>query len=193
MEQPVAVRDLAGDGVDTKEQQRLVEAAKAGDEEAWTCLYRRVFPRLRGFVARRVGPGEVEDVVADIMVRAVVGIDRFQWEPSGFEAWLFGIARRACADHHRREARRPVKGRDEGVADTDPGEALERADEHARLRGRFAMLSPAEQELLELRVVAGLSAEATARVLGKRAGAVRTAQSRALAHLRELMEATNVR
>jgi DNA-directed RNA polymerase specialized sigma24 family protein len=41
--------------------------------------------------------------------------------------------------------------------------------------------------LLELRVIAGLSAEQVGEMLGYNAGAVRTAQSRALAHLRELM------
>jgi RNA polymerase sigma-70 factor (ECF subfamily) len=49
-------------------------------------------------------------------------------------------------------------------------------------------LTPAEQEVLELRVIAGLSAEQVGEVLGRNSGAVRTAQSRALAHLRELME-----
>ena len=46
--------------------------------------------------------------------------------------------------------------------------------------------------MLELRVIAGLSADQVAAVLGKRAGTVRTAQSRALAHLRELVEVATV-
>jgi RNA polymerase sigma-70 factor (ECF subfamily) len=39
-----------------------------------------------------------------------------------------------------------------------------------------------------LRVIAGLTADQAAVVLGKRAGTVRVAQSRALARLRELLE-----
>jgi RNA polymerase sigma-70 factor (ECF subfamily) len=46
----------------------------------------------------------------------------------------------------------------------------------------------ADRELLELRVMAGLSSEQTAAVLGRTPGAVRTAQSRALARLRQLLE-----
>jgi len=56
------------------------------------------------------------------------------------------------------------------------------------VRRCFSLLSEKERELLELRVVAGLSAEQVAAVLKKRPGAVRSAQSRALAHLRTLME-----
>ena len=45
-----------------------------------------------------------------------------------------------------------------------------------------------EQELLELRVVGRLSAEEVGEVIGKRAGAVRMAQARALSRLRSLLE-----
>jgi RNA polymerase sigma-70 factor (ECF subfamily) len=61
-------------------------------------------------------------------------------------------------------------------------------DEHAEVRKAFELLSPPERQVLELRVIAGLSVEDTARVLGKASGAVRTAQSRALASMRVLME-----
>jgi RNA polymerase sigma-70 factor, ECF subfamily len=44
--------------------------------------------------------------------------------------------------------------------------------------------------VLELRVIAGLTPEQTAVVLGKRPGAVRTAQSRALARLRKWVAET---
>ena len=57
-----------------------------------------------------------------------------------------------------------------------------------RVRAAFARLSPEEQELLELRVVAGLSSDGAASVLGKRPGAVRMAQARALGRLRVMME-----
>ena len=60
------------------------------------------------------------------------------------------------------------------------------------MRRAFGRLRAEDQELLELRVVAGLSAEQVAAVQGRRAGAVRMAQSRALSRLRELLaEATS--
>jgi RNA polymerase sigma-70 factor (ECF subfamily) len=180
------------EGVSTDDQRRLVELAKEGDHDAWDELLGRVYPRLRAYAAQRVGAVETaDDVVNETMSRAVMSIDRFQWKPGGgFDAWLFGIARRVAADEHRRLARaaREPKGPDRSMADPAPGEALELAEDHARIRASFERLSSRDREILELRVIAGLSVDHAAAVLGKRAGALRTAQSRALARLRGLLE-----
>jgi len=176
--------DASGDA------RRLVALAKCGDHDAWDQLYRRIYSRLRAYATRRVSPDAVDDVVNETMTRAVAGIERFSWEPSGFDAWLFGIARRVAADHHRGSARVRRTNHRADLIDvvSNPGEALEIAEDHARVRAGFELLGPADRELLELRVIAGLTVEQAATVLGKRAGAVRTAQSRALARLRAIVE-----
>jgi len=169
----------------------LVAAARAGDEDAWEVLYRRAYPRLRAYLARRLGPGEGEDAVHETMTRAVAGLDRYQVGPAGFDGWLFGIARHVSADHHRRQARskrRAVAMAPDPQASGEPDEGLVVSEEHAQVRRAFQALSEGDRELLELRVVAGLSAEQVAAVLRRRPGAVRTAQSRALARLREQLE-----
>ena len=68
-----------------------------------------------------------------------------------------------------------------------PGEALELNAEHAEILDAFARLSDRDREVLELRVVAGLTSEQVGAVLGMKPDAVRTAQSRALARLRRLV------
>jgi RNA polymerase sigma-70 factor (ECF subfamily) len=123
--------------VDADEVRRLVEVARGGDEEAWERLYGHVYPRLRAYMFRRVGAEAVEDVVNETMARAVAGIGRFRWEPAGFDAWVFGIARRVAADHHRQAGRfrRAMRAADPtaGVA-PEPGEALELGQDHAQIR-----------------------------------------------------------
>lgn len=169
----------------------LVAAARNGDEEAWVLLYRRAYPRLRAYLARRLGPADAEDAVHETMARAVAGLDRYRVGPAGFDGWLFGIARHVSADHHRRQTRtkrQPVASVPDPQAGADPHERLEVAEEHDQVRRAFEALNAGDRELLELRVVAGLSAEQVASVLGRRPGAVRTAQSRALARLRQLLE-----
>jgi hypothetical protein len=69
---------------------------------------------------------------------------------------------------------------EEGLAPGDPAAA---ADDRAELRRAFVLLLPGHQQVLELRVIAGLSVEQAASVLEKAPGAVRTAQSRALGRL----------
>ena len=183
------------DDVPTHPAGDLVAAARTGDQDAWEQLYRGIHRRLRGYVARRVGGEHVEDVMSETMTRAVAGLDRFDLRAAGFDGWVFGIARRVVFEHNRRVDTARRRGRDvvapvdtTTAGEAQPGDDLVLAAEYARVRELFARLAPAEQELLELRVVAGLSADDVARVLGKRPGAVRTAQSRALANLRRLLE-----
>ncbi len=178
-----------GDDVRSIDEQGLVEAAKGGDADAWEALYRDIYPRLVAFVRRRVAADAVDDVVDETMARAVAGIDRYRWESVGLAAWMFGIARHVCADLHRAEDResRRVRASREIEADA-PGEGLDLEAEHHAIRLAFETLGERDRELLELRIIAGLSVEETAEVLGKRVGAVRTAQSRALARLRSIVE-----
>ena len=177
----------------------IIAAARRGDRAAWEQLYRRLYPRLRAFFTRRVGRETAEDAVNETMAKAIAGIRNYEPGEAGFDGWVFGIARHVHADHHRRSAR---DLRQQHVAHRVDGSGpesslpvdhdLDLRDDHARLRSFFEQLDPAEQEVLELRVVAGLSSGQVAALLDKSPGAVRTAQSRALAHLRRLMEADRV-
>jgi RNA polymerase sigma-70 factor (ECF subfamily) len=173
---------------------RLVSAACDGDDAAWEALYRSIYPRLRAFFIRRVGIEHAEDGISETMTRAVASIPRFQWTDAGFDGWVFGIARHVSVDHHRRQERMRryrhashflSAGKADGTVPVDHDLVV--GDDQELIRRLFARLSASEQEVLELRVIAGLSAEQVGEVLGQKPGAVRTAQSRALAHLRELM------
>lgn len=176
----------------TDHQQLLVQKARDGDHDAWAALYIGIYPRLRAYAAARTDPGAVEDLVNETMARAVAGIHRFTWEPTGFDAWIFGIMRNVYLEHIRKTQRRRRDAAPEMVYDgVHPGEAIELAEDHKAVRAAFAKLSPRDREILELRLISGLSVEQAAKVLGKRSGAVRTAQSRALANLRQFMEETS--
>ena len=166
----------------------LVERARAGDAAAWEELYRLVYPRLLAFAARKVGADQAADAVSETMSRAVARIDGFSWRGGGFEGWLFAILRNVLVDGHRRDRLRAQLPLTPELPDTrEPDVGLLAGEEAGELRIAFARLRPEEQELLYLRVVAGLSSAEVARIVGKRRGAVRMAQSRALERLRELL------
>jgi RNA polymerase sigma-70 factor (ECF subfamily) len=168
----------------------LVEEARAGDRNAWESLYRRAYPRLLAYAMRRLDADTAKDAVSETMARAVANIGRYRAVPGtgGFEGWLFGICRHVVLDAQRAAGRRGYAPPPESVSHADPAEGLVSAEEAAAVRRAFALLSDADRELLELRVVAGLSAEESAGVLGRRPGAVRMAQSRALSRLRRHLE-----
>jgi RNA polymerase sigma-70 factor (ECF subfamily) len=162
--------------------------ATIGDE-AWDAVYRRARPRLHAYARRRLPGPEAEEAVSETLARAVAAAPRYRDRGLGVDAWLFGICRNVVLDAQRRSARR--RGREVAAwSPDDPGplDAVLGAEEATLLRRAFALLPDGDREVLELRVVAGLEAEAVAEVLGKRAGAVRMAQSRALARLRALLE-----
>ena len=198
MPAPVVERRLLErPAIEPAQARRLVDAASSGDDAAWEALYRALYPRLRAFFVRRVGAAQADDAIGETMMRAVASIDHFQWTDAGFDGWVFGIARHVTVDHHRRHQRiRRLRLASQSVSGdaqvTAPVEyEMDLQDDHALIRSLFSRLTPKEQEVLELRVIAGLSAEDAGRALGRSAGAVRTAQSRALAHLRSLMEQTH--
>jgi RNA polymerase sigma-70 factor (ECF subfamily) len=164
----------------------LVAAARTGDQDAWALLYRGVHRRLRAYIARRVDASDVEDVLGQTMARAVAGLESSALEDGGFDAWIFGIARRSLIEYDRRmppaRRRRP-----------QPAEGLEPAGDDEWLRGLFQRLLPADRELLELQVACGLTPAEVARVVGRRPGSARLAQERALNDLRGLMAAEDRR
>jgi RNA polymerase sigma-70 factor, ECF subfamily len=167
----------------------LVEQARAGDGAAWELLYRSLYPRLFAYAARQLGADRARDAVGETMTRAVANIGRFSWRGAGFEGWMFAILRNVITDGHRRDRRTALlpfaPERHDGTEVSDGVVA----DEEARaVRAAFARLRPEEQEVLYLRVVAGLTSEEVAEVIGKRRGAVRMAQSRALDRLRCLLD-----
>lgn len=184
---PDVERAYSGRSVDIDDQRLLADAARHGDQMAWERLYRNVYPRLHAYAVARVGTGPAEDMVNETMARAVAGITRFKWDGAGFDPWLFGILRRVCLEHHRK-TKPPRKSWDHSwINHAEPGEALERDCELETLRRAFAQLNESDRDILALRLISGLPAEEVARIVGKSAGAVRTAQSRALASLRQLI------
>ena len=176
----------ADDELGASANRDLAERAAAGNHDAWERIYRSIYPRLWAYAAHHVGREAADDVVSETMTRAVAGIAGFRWTADGMSPWLFGIARRVVADHHRRAGRRRRWSRAVAApAVALPADVVELAAEHATVRAAFNRLSADDREVLELRVIAGLSPEQAATVLGKRPGTIRTAQSRALARLRK--------
>jgi RNA polymerase sigma-70 factor (ECF subfamily) len=165
----------------------LVERARTRDRDAWASLYRRAHPGLLAFARRRVRCDyAAEDAVSETMARAMVAIDAFVWRGNGFDAWLYGILRNVLREHARSQITLPA-GTALAVDHREPVETMIATEDAATVRSAFERLPADERMLLELRVLARLPAATTGSLLGKRAGAVRMAQSRALERLRSLL------
>ncbi|WP_329148528.1 RNA polymerase sigma factor [Streptomyces niveus] len=166
-----------------------VSLAQQGDEDAFATAYRLVHPGLLGYLRGLVGD-DAEDVASDAWLEIARDLRRFRGDGAGFRGWTATIARHRALDHLRRQKRRPQTSLLEldvlelpARGDTVDS-VLESMSTQWALR-QIVGLPPDQAEAVLLRVVVGLDGPATARVLGKRAGAVRTAAYRGLKRLAE--------
>jgi len=148
-------------------------------------LYRAWQPRLLAYL-RVFAPRAADDLAAQVWLDTARALPRFTGDESAFGGWLFTVARRRLADHRRVEYRRPEPGPldEQMVGESRDTEllVLDALDEHAALR-LIATLPHDQAQVLMLRLVAGLDVARTAAALGKRVGAVRVLQHRALRRL----------
>ena len=170
-----------------------MERARRRDVDAWEVLYRSMYPRLFFYArGRLLHEAEAEDAVSETMARALQRIDVFRFEGVAVEGWLFGILRNVIFETHRKRLRGPGPPAELDAGSPDPASqdplAEILANEQAQVvHQAFRLLNPADQEILELRFLGGLTSDEVAHVVGKRPSAVRMAQGRALARLRHLL------
>ncbi|CCH18802.1 Putative RNA polymerase ECF-subfamily sigma factor [Micromonospora lupini str. Lupac 08] len=174
----------------TAELSEAVTAAQAGDEDAFRFLYRSLQPGLLRYLTALVG-ADAEDVASETWLQ--ISRDLPHFTGGEFRAWTVTIARNRAMDHLRRLRRRPslpvpVQALTELAGD---GDTAERAGETISTEAALALIAtlpPREAEAVLLRAVIGLDAESAGRVLGRRAGAVRTAAHRGLRRLATLLD-----
>ena len=168
----------------------VLSAARAGDGWAFDELFRSWNGPLSGFVRAR-GVVDVDGVVNDVFLRAFGAIGSFTGDESGFRAWLFTIARNRVIDEARRNSRAPSTTRLDAAAAVPGGDVAvdaERRFGDDRLVALLALLTDEQREVLTLRFVADLTIDQIAEVTGRRRGAVKQLQRRALRRLERALE-----
>jgi RNA polymerase sigma factor (sigma-70 family) len=148
-------------------------------------LIRRVY----AYVAYRVGDGpDAEDITSETFERALRYRESFDPRKGDVVAWLIGIARRRIADAGSQGAF-PLAEAPEQV---DPASTEDDTLRHLDLAAGFAQLEARDRELLALRYGADLTAAQIGSILELKTNAVEVALHRALARLRDALEASDV-
>ncbi|MER5326668.1 RNA polymerase sigma factor [Streptosporangium roseum] len=143
-------------------------------------IYEHAYRPILGYVLRRCqDPDDAADVVAETFAVAWRRIDEI---PPGDEArlWLYGVARKALANHRRgerRHERRTTALREQIAA--SPALAGPLPAEYTQLGQVFRGLNDDDRELLSLVVWEKLDTEQVARTLGITRNAVRVRLHRA--------------
>jgi RNA polymerase sigma factor (sigma-70 family) len=163
----------------------LLAAAQTGAEWAWDRIYRDLAPPVRGYLVAH-GAVDPDDLLGEVWLQVARNIGTFAGDEAGFRSWVFMVAHHRLIDERRRRARRPGGGRSPTV-DGDPGPVVPSAEEEAlrevevaEVRRLLAGLTDEQRQVLTLRILGDLTVEQVAGILGKRPGAVKALQRRAL-------------
>jgi len=174
----------------------LVDRAVGGEPMAIELLIGRILPVVVRYCRSRMSVGApslttADDVAQEACLAILTALPSFRRTGKPFLAFVYGIASHKVADAHRSAARTksmPVaQVPDAASTEAGPEQFVVASSAAAVVDELLSHLPELQQEILRLRVVAGLSAEETAVALGMTAGAVRVSQHRALAKLRQRM------
>lgn len=176
-----------------------VRAAGQGDRAALTSVLESVQEPILRYCRGRIGVGErhlfsADDIAQEALMAVMTALPRYRDQGKPFMAFVYGIASHKVADAMRVAARvksDPVEDIPEVSHVTGgPEQFAIDADGSRRMRALLGILPEKQREVLVLRLIVGMSAEETAQAIGSTAGAVRVAQHRALAKLKDELRRT---
>ena len=152
-------------------------AARTGDPVATAAFIRSTQAEVWRFVASVVDSAAADDLTQETYLRALRALPAFEGRASA-RTWLFGIARRTCADHIRATVRRrELLNR---AATLDLGEPTgEDPSGSVGAAELLQRLSATQREAFVLTQVLGLSYEEAAQSLDVPIGTIRSRVARA--------------
>lgn len=165
----------------------VLAAAQAGAAWAFERLYRDLSPAVTGYL-RLHGAAEPDDLASETFLGVFTGLAGFRGDEAALRAWVFTIAHRRLVDDWRRRGRRPQTTDDPGDLAVHPGgdvedDALERIGAGA-VEQMCAGLPADQRAVLLLRILADLTVEQVAQVMGRSTASVKALQRRGLRALR---------
>ncbi|HEY8302782.1 MAG TPA: sigma-70 family RNA polymerase sigma factor [Jatrophihabitans sp.] len=173
----------------------LVVAAARGEPAALSGLYRALAPAIRGYL-RGKGIADADAVTNDVFLAVFPRLATVCGGAEGVRKLAFAIAHSRMVDHYRAHARRPAQAR--WSAEDDPRQEVSAEqvsvdnEATARVLAILDHLPDDQREVLVLRIIADLTVEQVAAVMGRSAGAVKQLQRRGVLRVRALVSERRV-
>jgi RNA polymerase sigma-70 factor (ECF subfamily) len=158
--------------------------------ELFAAIFDRHYPRIHGYLARRLGPALADDLSSETFLLAFAARERYDVRHTEARPWLYGIAANLIARQRRAEQRyyrALARTRPDQVSDGDADRVVGRVDAAAHrnvLAAALARIPADDREVLLLIAWAELTSEEAGRALGIPAGTVRSRLHRARRELR---------
>jgi RNA polymerase sigma-70 factor (ECF subfamily) len=179
----------------TQDEIQLVKGAIEGDQQAFAAIYELYVDEIYRFIYLRVeDQPTAEDITSTVFLKAWENLSSYEIRKAPFRAWVYRIARNAVIDHYRTRKSNASLDAIHNVSDRDAVSVAERVAtklDGEELAALLPKLTEDQHNVLVLKFVQGYSTKEVARALGKRQGAVRALQMRALQALAKLLENHN--
>ncbi|MGN0145654.1 MAG: RNA polymerase sigma factor [Arthrobacter koreensis] len=164
----------------------MVSAARKNDPAALRAVYESLAPAVVGYF-RSKGCEDPEALTQDVFLTVFSRISTVRGGAAGLRTFAFSVAHARMVDDHRRRERQPSPAPYDPQLDTRSSDSAEDTVLHSGLVAAQMLdgLTPGQREVLLLRIVADLSLEESAEIMGKTVNTVKQLQRRALLALRE--------
>jgi RNA polymerase sigma-70 factor, ECF subfamily len=170
----------------------VARKARQYDPEALSRLFDIYFEKLRRYMYYKTGDIEkAEDLAAETLTVGLENIAKFEDKGGTIGAWLFGIARNMLAREREAAGRSRTVELEEDLplAEEEQPEKLVLVKlTHEELYEALGQLPDDQREVVLLRFMEGYDVKTVAGIIGKKPGAVRALQFRAVRTLKEMFE-----
>ncbi|WP_120521076.1 RNA polymerase sigma factor [Arthrobacter celericrescens] len=165
-----------------------LQALQGNDAELFSAVYQAFAGQVFGYLSAK-GVQDPEALTQDVFLAVLPRIDAISGGVKGLRTFVFSVAHARMVDDHRRQVRSPEHQEFEAERDTREvlsaeAEAMDRVAP-GEVLALLGFLPEEQREVLSLRIIAGLTVEQVAEIMGKSQGAVKQLQRRALNTLRE--------
>ena len=128
---------------------------------------------------------EIQDITGEVFLKAWQAIGSCRGKENTFSAWLYRIAHNQLVDDIRKKQRRPAMELDNDDNISDSRSGAEQYSEQQELMTVIDLLPPNQKQIIILKFIEGMDNSEIAKITGKREGAIRALQMRALANLKK--------
>ena len=172
----------------------LMQAAQAGDRNAYQCLLRELTPIIRRVVKSRIGDpvgADADDIVQDILMS--IHNSRHTYDPDQpLLPWLMALCRRRIADNWRRSARisaneTMVDSLEETFSSLAANSEHDLKDDRSNLHRAIADLPPSQRNAIRMLKIKEMSLKEASSASGMSVIALKVAVHRGIKTLKSVM------
>jgi RNA polymerase sigma-70 factor (ECF subfamily) len=172
--------------------ERLIKAVLAGDDEAFSELVRRYKPKVFRLAARFVRDNdELDDICQEAFIKAYQSLKKFRGD-APFEHWLTKIAVNVCYDMLRKQSRKrdnvPLDSVDFSIGEPQSPSSSSGSEAWDIMKNAFVKLRPEDRLVITLLNLEEKSVRETASLTGWSEANVKVRAFRARKELKRILE-----